>query len=258
VGAGSSDTTIALGTFIGGGSSNVADTGLTDKVGNYASIPGGDNLKTQSYSQTALGFYNLPGGSTLDDTDAQKPAHVNDPLLIVGNGQRDLLGVPRRSNAFTISNNGHSVVFGNNGSSDTGIVSPGALPPIYGARYQDNTISAWGDIPDTDRRTPGPGVYINTSADFGVAHPNGVEHEATGVYVITINVNDPVTNAALFPPLSHVSISVTPQDDTAVSRSSGCIEATCSKFYNNQFIVRTYSNCIAKDEAFYFQLVGRP
>jgi hypothetical protein len=200
-----------------------------------------DHLKTQSYAQTAMGFYNIPAGSTSDTTSAK--THGNDPLVIVGNGTS-----AHRSDAFLVTNGGASQVFQNLGSNDSMISPPLTRLPIYGARTQDNTISAWGSIPATKGGSV-PETLL-TNSDYGVSNtPPGVVREGTGVYVIQISLN-----------INSASIIVTPIDDSALTRSSGCLSATCSPMgtpHANQFIVRTYSNCSPANEAFYFQLVGR-
>ena len=72
--------------------------------GNFATIPGGEGLKTQSYAQFVAGRYNQPQGSS--------PGYAINPddfLAIFGNGTAP--DSAHLSNAWTLSNSGYSTVY---------------------------------------------------------------------------------------------------------------------------------------------------
>jgi hypothetical protein len=144
---------------IGGGELNTVNA-------SHGTIPGGDMLITNpSYAQSAMGFFNAPRGMV--PVRPMAPALTNDPLFMVGNG--DILA-GARSNAFEVSYNGHSTVYGVNGTGSGNAA-------IEGATYVDNIIYAWGDI------AAGGGI----NSDFGVLSVTG----GGGVYDVTINITDP-------------------------------------------------------------------
>jgi hypothetical protein len=133
------------------------------------SIPGRQGLKTQSYSQTAMGFFNIPSGSTGDADTANTSARGNDPLVIVGNG----ISNTHRSDAFTIANAGYSSNYDNilKGTQITG------TPTRMGTNYGSNTIEAWGNVLADSAST------FDDIGVFKVIHTTG-----TGIYTIQLNV----------------------------------------------------------------------
>ncbi len=111
--------------FIGGGNTNlIRSSGITNS-GQYNTITGGSHLICQSYAQTVMGHYNLSQGNSTSSSITG-----NDRLLIIGNGADAF----NRSNAFEVSDNGHSIVYHTNGGTNSAIT---------GATYKDNIIYAW-------------------------------------------------------------------------------------------------------------------
>lgn len=229
IGGGYTNTVDAPFATIGGGQENTAR-------GTHTTIPGGDRLTTNpSYAQSAMGFFDAPRGAMGFRPNAATIAASNDPLFIIGNGD---VNANLPSNAFEVSYNGHSTVYGVNGS---GTVNPS----ILGATYVDNVIYAWGEID--------AGGAIN--ADFGVSN---VTPYGGGVYDVTINVTDPLGNPVT---LTQASITVTIVDDAG---DYGCAVVTASRIgvpAPNTFTVRTYMNngeCRPEDLPFMFKVTGRP
>jgi hypothetical protein len=266
ISAGYGNMALATNSFIGSGTGNITDTGAMFEVGSYASIPGGQGLRTQSYAQTAMGFYNAHAGSTLNDTEAHTTAHMDDPLVIVGNGIPDssystyvgdslvLVTVPRGSDAALISNGGHLLVFDQLGNATTSHVRN---DPIIGGAYKDNMINAWGDVQGTVHGSPEHYVATN---DFGDIADTAIaiKHSALGTYTITIQCYNSDGSPRF---LSAAAINVTIQQNEGES----CGYATVSKIAGNAFTVHTYSGanpadpgaCNAADRSFFFTVVGR-
>ena len=180
---------------------------------------------------------NSPRGSMPVRPSAATVAASNDPLFMVGNG--DYTAVTR-SNAFEVSYNGHSTVYGTNGS---GTVNPS----ITGATYTDNVIYAWGDI------SAAGGI----NSDFGVG---GVTYVGPGIYDIRINITDPLGNPVT---LMQGSVTATLQEDAGGTEGCGMITTTpIGAVAPNTFRIRTYNlagdiGCLAADRAFMFKVTGR-
>lgn len=141
--------------FIGGGANNLITTN-----GKFSSILAGDHLQAQSYAQTVIGRYNIAQGNS--NTDNIDP---DDRLFIVGNG----IDNSTRSNAFEVSNNGHSIVYHTNGA------APSA---IGGSTYKDNIIYAWGWV-------DGSGLTVKNS--FGVER---VTNPGPGTYAVELDLKN--------------------------------------------------------------------
>lgn len=170
--------------FAGGSFNNTAS-------GEVSTIPGGRENIAQSYGQTVVGVFNRAVGSaTASDFNTQPIAlpKGDDPLFIVGNGKSG-----SRTNAFEVSDNGHSTVYDLNPQAvaSNGTALSGTVGKVFlGSTYVNNVIYAWRDIsPDvlpngTNRGLNG--VIVNSS--FGV---KAVTREAPGKYKITLKVFDP-------------------------------------------------------------------
>ena len=236
IGGGRNNTITTNGNYatVSGGEGNNAQ-------GSHTTIPGGDQLQTNnSYGQIAVGFYNAPRGAMLTKPTAGQIAASNDPLFMVGNG--DVNSAIGQSNAFEVSYNGHSSVYGVNGQGTTN-------PSTTGGTYVDNVVYAWGhfDI-----------IMGGLVDDFGVL--SVVPVGPPGVWDITLNVTDPAGNTVTLP---SASITVTVVDD--INGTNGCTSVTVTPIGGvlgpNTFRVRTYSlnsTCIETDLPFMFKVTGRP
>ncbi len=252
--------------FIGGGHQNLIDTSdpysvigggeLNHVMPNnapYGTIPGGDSLIANSFAQTVMGYNNLESTTvvvqgTPPTFSAANPT-VETPLLIVGNGT-----LTTRQNAFEVTYDGHSIV-----TDQYGDESPVKVrAPVLGGTYNDNIVYAWGDVPAGP--APGPGVNFAPTSDFGV-DPNvmtgRIIHPSTGVYVVTLNKQPG------FHLFMEGSVTATPENNADTGTDAAalpCIEIACSEIGVpglNQFIVRTYLDCVPTDEPFFFKVCGR-
>ena len=210
VSGGQLDTIKSALAAIGGGVLNsVTSSGMG------AAIPGGIGLVAQSLGQFVAGTYNIPNGGLTPSPD--------DALAIFGNGEK-----AARSNAFEISYNGHTTVYGKN---DNTYTSPGHIP-TYGATYTDNTVVAWGDV-----KADG-----STNADLGIYNITHLPN--SGIYVITLKIKDP-TSPGSYVTLSSASITVSEQDNTDPSSNIFAGGAATSSQIGvggtNSFVVRTYN-----------------
>ena len=216
----------------------------------FATIPGGDSLTAHSYAQTVVGYTNIENPSTSVFVQGTPHSYSGGalgmtqetPLFIVGNGDGVGSATPQ-SDAFEVTYDGHSIVHDQLGNAATV-----QRAPVFGGTYADNIVYAWGDVP------PGGGV---ATADFGLDPTTAVINSAPGVYVVTLNS----LPGSGFHTFTQASITVTVEDTSLdTSASIGCATATASRIgapAPNQFIVRTYQNCIPTDEAFYFKVCGR-
>jgi len=183
-----------------------------------------------------MGYYNRPQGSS----SSYSSMTVGDRLLIIGNGNPTT-----QTNAFEVSNNGHSIVYHTNG---TGAVN-GA---IIGARYEDNTIYAWGDI------SAGGGINYDfgvgsVSVDSAVGNPSC---PTDWTYTIHLNLVDPYTGN----PRTLAGGAV-----TATLESANCEPAdiiTASPIHSNYFTVKILETgscgCHGVQQPFMFHVCGRP
>lgn len=226
----------ASGSFatVGGGRRNVAS-------GNLSVIPGGDNLQTNSYAQTAVGFYNAPRttGNISARPTAAANALNNNPIFMVGNGGSGATAT--QANAFEVSYNGHTTVYGTNN-----ITNVVATPTIYGATYTDNILYAWGDI-----GIGGGGAPIPNGV-FGVQN---IARLGAGIYQITITVVDPVTSAPVF--LDDASIVATLVAENPEQFPCGTIAVTRLDGQNRFKVCTKNAACQAVDLPFMFHLTGR-
>ncbi|MGI0134010.1 MAG: hypothetical protein ACREBW_03520, partial [Candidatus Micrarchaeaceae archaeon] len=147
-----------------------------------------------------------------------------------------------RSDAFEVSDDGHSIVLQTMGPNDTGHVT--SRQPIFGARYKDNTISAWGNIP-----IMGPGNTLHApTGSFGV---DSVQCVAGGQYNIFIHLVDDHKNLVV---LNAGAV-------TATVVGNVCDFATTSTIIGNMFSVYIHkmgSQCGSGDyQPFMFQLCGK-
>lgn len=222
---------------VGGGERNNAQ-------GSHTTIPGGDRLNTNaSYAQSAMGFFNKPRGSMPVQPSAAQIAISNDPLFMVGNGDVSA-GVAGRSNAFEVSYNGHTSVYGVNGSGGTN-------PSITGGTFSDNVILAWAEVPAGSGPPP---TTVTPTADFGTLT---ITRTAVGVYDVPLTITDPEGNPVI---LSGSSVTVTIADDFFGTYSCYNITATpVGAAGPNTFRVRiTDGACLPDDAPFMFKVTGRP
>lgn len=225
------------GNLASGAHSTISGGELNIATARHSTIMGGNQLTVQSYGQSAVGFMNEPRGSLVSQPTAIQIATINDPLFMVGNGTNNTTEI---SNAFEVSYNGHTTVYGTNGP---------VTPPMKGATYTDNVLYAWGDI-------NGNGT-INNNGSFGIT--NIVHAPGTGLYTITIRVNDPVTNAQVF--LGSAAITATLVND--YYHECGIISVSRLDPATNTFTVRTTriglaETCGVYDLPFMFHVTGRP
>jgi len=230
---------------IGGGGQN-----LITANGINAVIPGGDALTAQSFAQTVIGYYNIPRGSMASRPNATTTAASNDPVLIIGNGD---YWNSKQSNAFEVSYNGHSTVFGGNGNT-----IGGGKTPIKGATYTDNVLYSWGNV------MPGAPTPV-VLADFGVT---SVVNIVPGVYRVTIKVVDPITGDGL--PLNGASVTATLIDQGPEELPMNCATISVGQIHvtgtapniQNTFVVKTSligaGGCEATYLPFMFKVTGRP
>ncbi len=236
--------------FIGGGGNNTASGNLSfigaggglssTTLGNItnasaSAIPAGIGLVADGTTQTIMGHFNKFLGNPSVDYSLLLG---EDRLLIIGNG----IDNARRTNAFEVSENGHSIVYHNN--------TLNTNPAIKGARYIDNTTVSWGHV-------LGNGVVLSGFAATVIfAVPN--------IYTVTVNYRDPYTNA-IVPIINGSAITATLIDNgTSGDPHCGFITVTPIVFNaltGNTFTVRTWKNntdCDPDPRDFMFQVVGRP
>ncbi len=244
----------------------------TIKPGGFAAaIPGGDSLFAQSYAQIVMGHNNKAQG-----TSTKTAINGNDRLLIIGNGVPPFNVTPGTpSNAFEVSNNGHSIVYHQNGSGLT-IFSPCTAPPptgtpaIIGATYTDNICYAWGDIVPTIPPLPICSPFypfnLNPASDFGVKQ---VVQTGVGTYTITLNDIDP--DGVTAKPLNSGAVTATlvngkcGETITVSPISGGVFTVTITVLRLTRFAGGPDSGqldglftCDPVDEEFAFHVFGRP
>jgi len=211
----------------------------------YSTIPGGPGLTAQSYSQTVMGRYNEAQGTSRSGSIVD-----NDRLLILGNG----VDKTHRSNAFEVSNNGHSIVYHKNESSNAA---------IRGATYTDNIIYAWGYVEGTLKSSFGvysvavvsPGIwevrlnlkypdgsamYLDSTEAAVVACVYGSgDHDCQHINIFNLHA-DTTNNQTVF----RVSVS----------------RQTLSYFFapGTSYLTDARLNCINEASDFMFIVTGRP
>ena len=186
--------TNAEGASINGGYFNLIDAGGPASIGGgeqntihylgaYAAIPGGLGLTAQSFAQFVAGRYNQPQGSS--------PGYAINPddfLAIFGNGTAP--DSAHLSNAWTLSNSGHSTVYHTLGpASDTSISLP-----MVGTTYTENTIVAEADVPSFGGIAPSMSIGVDS-----VGHVIN-----SGVYVVFLSFKNRVQKPLIF---SHRQLS---------------------------------------------------
>jgi hypothetical protein len=180
----------------------------------------------------------------------------NDPLFIVGNGNAST-----RSNAFEVSNDGHSIVYDNNGYITTPLHSD---PAISGARYIDNTPIAWG-------RVSVVGGVATISDAFGVFN---VTYMNLGIYRIHLDYTDPYTGTQVQINNDSSVVATIEVPNSAATGLEKCLYINTSKVsYNpapaaqrNEFFVRVCHSIVGRDglecepidNDFSFVVFGRP
>ncbi len=229
--------------FVSGGDFSVIGGGEGNSVsnvidGSHMTIPGGDGLYSESYAQTVMGRFNLWKGSSVKDLITPGAGIVpTDPLVIVGNGNSEL----SPSNAFEVSNNGHSIVFHDNTS---------GVAAIEGGTYQDNVIYGWGIV---------TGGALTTG--FGIS---SVTNPAPGRYVITLTTND-ATNTPNA--LTSAAITVTPTTNSYLESKPPCGVTVYTTPITVGGAVATFmvkivqgsvTACDWFDSDFMFHVTGRP
>jgi hypothetical protein len=221
----------------------------TQKLGGRANI-------AQSYGQTVVGVFNNNRGSSVAVDFNSQPIPLprgNDPLFIVGNGNAST-----RSNAFEVSNNGHSIVYDVNGNG-TNTNGTGGLyrPSNKGATYTDNIIYAWGDVnPNLIDPPPTNPNGVTVQGSFGVS---SIARIAVGVYEVTLNITDPVSGISLNPSAVSITANIVLTDEEA--QSPQCAFIFPSRVDGNmRFRLRLYyqQNCTPIDLPFMFKVTGRP
>lgn len=232
---------------IGGGAGNRIDgTGMSYPHLMHGTIPGGDNLISQSYAQTVLGAWNLPKGSM---SGRQIIAgDTRDPIVIVGSGYWDDPGqTMQRFNAFEVSYDGHSVVYDENGTG----TAPSGKKAIRGATYTDNVIYSWGNaVPNTMAQN------VNIECDFGVRF---VQYLGIGHYQFTMAIEKPNDDGTFSPMFIDCgSVTATLLYD-ASPEFMGCAFIKTTRVSGNKFDVYIFDqNCNHIDMPFTFKVTGRP
>jgi hypothetical protein len=245
---------------IGGGGINYIGTGFVGGTPNpieYATIPGGNQLIAQSYGQTVVGVFNIPKGNNAATDFNTQPIPVasggDNPLFIVGNGN-----AASRSNAFEVSNDGHSIVFDVN---NTGGATPNGGAPavpnrtaLYGGTYTDNIIYAWGYIIPNPTNPP---YMVTVNSDFGVAT---VQRVIPGKYLITLNTSVPLKSASIVATIVDTVSNFLPMDSPE-SEDKYCWVITTSALDpgTQSFVITTkvLPVCQPQDHPFMFHVTGR-
>jgi hypothetical protein len=235
---------------VGGGELNVVTSN-----GEHATIPGGRENIAQSYGQTVVGVFNRAVGSSVASDFNTQPIPLprgDDPLFIVGNGKSS-----SRSNAFEVSNNGHSTTYDVNGES-VNVDGTAMLPPLprevyYGSTYVDNVVYAWGDV---SPNVGGLGNQVTVNGSFGVKE---IIRNGAGDYTIKLFTADITGNPSNLTKASITANIVQSYDDTV----SVCGFIFPSEIVQvgavSQFKIRiTYRDCTKEDRRFMFKVCGRP
>lgn len=288
VAGGSQNTANPEWSAIGGGNNNFVNAN-----GNYANIPGGDHLIAQSYAQTVIGAYNNNAvGTSTGTSDFMNSSHMNDRIFVIGNGT----ATNARHNAFEVSNNGHSIVYDQNGIA-SGV---SGRPSIKGATYNDNIIYAWGKITESDISAslmtltgtiPLGNIGWSTCAtcnnpDF-IAMPTGNTFGVQSItlrqvgsggapkgyeYLITLSITDATGTAVdlsgkcsitATPLYSQITSAFSTDDANWVIPPSTESILVSNMITGNQFKVWVYSTCSGSgctpaELPFMFKVTGRP
>lgn len=190
--------------------------------------------------------------------------HIAHGAFIVGNGRWDCVcNTARVFNAFEVSNNGHSIVYDNLGTTGGGTSHISSRPAVKGARYSDNTCVAWG-------RISAAGTVVES---FGVDQVHTLAGPP-GTYVITLDYTDPYTGAQLT--LPNGSSVVATIETTTTTGDYHCDMINATPLYpqtyagvtHSQFVIRisTFSSappptnitCTADQQPFTFAVFARP
>ncbi len=249
---------------IGGGWKNTVNGAYGTVGGGYknhalglgSTIPGGVGLEALDF-QTAVGRYNSnpsytaqlrhyygPGADTL-------PSIGDEVTFMVGNGTS--ADSAHRSNAFTVSDNGHSSVYDSLTSGGAQVPPPAAgyHPSRMGTTYADNTIEAWGNI------AASAGGTESSIADVGVSHVHW--HGATsGWYTITLNVLNQDGSAHTFT-AGQAAITASLSSNPTAPLAGMITVTPISGGTAPTFDVRTYNAAggLVDDRGFQFHVVAR-
>ncbi|HET9137403.1 MAG TPA: hypothetical protein VFO76_12260, partial [Candidatus Kapabacteria bacterium] len=229
IGGGFFDTLCGHFGVIGGGMQNRA-------FGAFGTIPGGLGLKAYDW-QTVIGLYNTEIKRLNNTSLTINLPIATDRLFVVGNGVSE----GARSNAFEISQSGHSTVFEVAGNNSTG---------VQGGTYRDNTVEAWGECIQTNNVGP-----VFSFSTFGCT----VTRVNTGIYRVTMNVLDPTTGASLT--LTNISVTATLYMNGNID-GGGCyhiqVENKNTLIPSCQFDIHIKDqDCHDKDNSFMFHVTGR-
>ncbi len=217
-------------------------------LGMGSAIPGGIGLEAGDY-QTVIGRYNsfpAPSHNSTNPSKFPRQGHYagddssevlvtqDYPVFIIGNGYVNTEDEELPSNAFEVSDGGHSIVHDMDSSNDAtgGFSAPPGRFPVYGGRYQDNTIVAQGDV--TFIGAPGltfPLPTVNTLSDFGV---DTIFHPRVGEFIVCIKNLDTHGNIIQF---ANGTVTATLKDtDSNVADSTilfGCGTIAVGQIYSS-------------------------
>lgn len=223
--------------IIGGHNDNSIDSSIKGSVITGGGQSGGGNHIYADYSF-------IGGGSGANTIQA-------------GNGTGTTTAL--RSNAFEVSNNGHSTVFDENGN---GTASNGTYvngrPSFRGATYTDNIIYAWGDV----ERDINPDLIANPNGVLvrGSEGCQTIKRLAVGVYEIELNIQDPLNlGPQLVPSAASITANIVLPD--VETPNPQCAFIFPSRIDGgNKFRLRLYyqANCAPVDLPFMFKVTGRP
>lgn len=237
---------------VNGGYGSVGGGYKNHSVGMGSTIPGGIGLEARDY-QTVVGKYNFvqPVDAQLGHLDfsaADTVTNIGDKFtFVVGNGVS--ADSAHRSDAFEVSDNGHSIVHHTLGS---------AASVIYGATYQDNISYAWGDV--TGSALAGPPCTGTTAlvSDFGVV---SVVYICKGQYRVKLNIIAPDGTTAVH--LSNgFSVTATPVSPIIGTPPCRIVTVTPLGAGGNSdsfdiFILDPSNSCVQVDGRVMFQVCGR-
>jgi hypothetical protein len=236
---------------IGGGDSHTVNGNYGTVTGGYqnhalgiGSLASGVGNEALDY-QTVVGHYNanVPDSQQLHNLQTVNPFVVaplgDEATFVVGNGTGPFPG--QRSNAFTVSDNGHTTVTQNLPTGDS---------TIFGSTYADNTIIAWGDVNGKNSVNAGGGLTSGIGDTvIGSVFPQGE-------YQIVLHVKDPNGSPHNFAN-GNAAIVVTPgQAPTGFATVS--VDPLVWSGGTASFMVYTYESGVLHNEiGFQFHVVSQ-
>lgn len=247
-------------TTIGGGLHNDVDGNYSTISGGFgntispvptlqvqsATIPGGEGLIAQSWGQFVTGTYNKANGSVQAGYSNTSGMPNNNRLVIIGNGRDDR----SRSNAFEVTYDGHSIVYGVNQSGSVRTAKEGST-------YVDNIVYAWGivSVLQSGGGDPPPvGSTFSALMDFGVA---SVVYNGVGDYTINLSYADPDGNVKTYSTCPVVSLIDAPCGATIQTQMLNPA-GTFRVLINTLAIQGPVLACIPTNAPFSFHVTGRP